>query len=212
MPKKTHLTLLQIALHFGAPVTTAVQRLGVSRPTIARILRAHGIPRWPFRSLKARYPRTVVPWDEAAARNYISSLSQPQPQPHPNPLPLPQSKSQQQDTVHYSDDTVTHVNDEVYDRLDQRSKTEEDEDYDEDEYKSENDEEDGDGESPQFTDIVDVLNACPRRADSTRPQAQPCMCVACRVVHESMDDDSDTVAPFEQLIGDALASDNGDPW
>lgn len=43
---------------FHLPVEDAARRLGVSRPTISRVMRAHGMRRWPFRSLTARAPRT----------------------------------------------------------------------------------------------------------------------------------------------------------
>ena len=38
---------------FHLPVELAANRLGVSRPTIARVMRAHGYARWPFRVVRA---------------------------------------------------------------------------------------------------------------------------------------------------------------
>lgn len=39
---------------FHMPVERAAQQLGVSRPTIARVLRANGVARWPYRSYAAQ--------------------------------------------------------------------------------------------------------------------------------------------------------------
>lgn len=43
---------------FHMPVERAAEQLGVSRPTIARVLRAHGVPRWPYRSYAAELRKT----------------------------------------------------------------------------------------------------------------------------------------------------------
>ncbi|CAN8063337.1 unnamed protein product [Agarophyton chilense] len=53
------LTLEQCQQYFHLPVAQAALRLHVSRPTISKVLRRHGITRWPFRKLQAqaRNPR-----------------------------------------------------------------------------------------------------------------------------------------------------------
>lgn len=47
------LTYSLISRHFHLPVSTAARILGVSRPTISKVLRAEGVPRWPYRALRA---------------------------------------------------------------------------------------------------------------------------------------------------------------
>lgn len=51
------LTLAQCEAYYHLPVAEAAQRLGVSRPTISKILRRHGIRRWPYRKLQAERRR-----------------------------------------------------------------------------------------------------------------------------------------------------------
>eukprot|EP00177_Eucheuma_denticulatum_P001837 GFKZ01003281.1.p1 GENE.GFKZ01003281.1~~GFKZ01003281.1.p1 ORF type:complete len:341 (-),score=48.13 GFKZ01003281.1:457-1398(-) len=54
MSRPTSLTYEQCHAYFDLPVAQAASMLGVSRPTISKVLRAHGIPRWPYRKLRAQ--------------------------------------------------------------------------------------------------------------------------------------------------------------
>lgn len=53
MSRSSHLTYEQCHAYFDLPVSQAATALGVSRPTISKVLRARGIPRWPYRKLRA---------------------------------------------------------------------------------------------------------------------------------------------------------------
>lgn len=59
--RTTPLTYEECAVVFNRPIADAVNILGVSRPTISKVLRRHGIPRWPYRKLKAY--RCLSSWD-----------------------------------------------------------------------------------------------------------------------------------------------------
>lgn len=54
MSRLPQLTYEQCHRYFDLPVAQAATRLGVSRPTISKVLRARGIKRWPYRKLKAQ--------------------------------------------------------------------------------------------------------------------------------------------------------------
>lgn len=53
MSRPSPLTYEQCHAYFDLPVAQAAAALGVSRPTISKVLRARGIPRWPYRKLRA---------------------------------------------------------------------------------------------------------------------------------------------------------------
>lgn len=54
MSRPAPLTLEMCARFYDLPVQQAAAQLGVSRPTISKVLRANGIKRWPYRKLKAQ--------------------------------------------------------------------------------------------------------------------------------------------------------------
>lgn len=62
--RTTPLTYEECAVVFNRPIADAVNILGVSRPTISKVLRRHGIPRWPYRKLKAY--RCLSSWDPSS--------------------------------------------------------------------------------------------------------------------------------------------------
>ncbi len=55
--RTTNLTIHDCQSRFHLPLEEAAKQLGVSRPTIARVMRAHGYPRWPFRLIRAKLRR-----------------------------------------------------------------------------------------------------------------------------------------------------------
>ncbi len=52
--EKSAITFYDCQRLFHLPVDKAAKQLGVSRPTIARVMRASGIKRWPYRAIRAR--------------------------------------------------------------------------------------------------------------------------------------------------------------
>lgn len=54
MPRAAPLTYADCHALFDLPVAQAAIVLGVSRPTISKVLRAHGVARWPYRRLRAQ--------------------------------------------------------------------------------------------------------------------------------------------------------------
>ncbi len=57
LERTANLTIHKCQSLFHLPVEQAANRLGVSRRTIARVMRAYGYRRWPFRALQARHRR-----------------------------------------------------------------------------------------------------------------------------------------------------------
>lgn len=53
MGKKVHLRLQDLEKLYNVPIEEAAKKLGVSRPTISRTLRKHGVGRWPYRKVRA---------------------------------------------------------------------------------------------------------------------------------------------------------------
>lgn len=57
--QRSALTFADCAPLFHLPVESAASLLGVSRPTIARVMRANGVKRWPYRAVRAAGVRSV---------------------------------------------------------------------------------------------------------------------------------------------------------
>lgn len=80
--RRQALSFEECAAVFNMPVARAAAALGVSRPTIAKVLRARGIRRWPYRRLRADH-RLDVWGPEAAAAAAAATLASASASPPP---------------------------------------------------------------------------------------------------------------------------------
>lgn len=78
VPRK-NLSVEECASAFNVPIEDAVARLGCSRPTINKVLRAYNIRRWPFRWLRAT--NRLAGWNSDVALRTLRELASPYPSP-----------------------------------------------------------------------------------------------------------------------------------